>query len=244
MANGQSGSRLPESVASVDRKCVPPLDRFQGIRSRSSKPPFATRGERIVWWVGYRLVPSPRVSSEPLSGPTIASRAVPARVTQFHGLGPTPHLTRENRTTRDSTGQAGTTLIDLIMLRSEVRFFLAPPVRSSCFELDHFHVWGYLHIPPMCIGSLDLDVCRMSPRRLRGRRPFLGLEGRPVRRKGPGLLLQSLDRTGITGDGCGNSRSPYPIFPLCDHNSASITSRRRYVTGRGGSAPARIEGFR
>lgn len=131
----------------------------------------------------------------------------------------------------------------LIMLRSEVRFFLAPPVRSSRFELDHFHVWGYLHIPPMCIGPLDLDVCRMSPRRLRGRRPFLGLGGRPVRRKGPGLLLQSLDRTGITGDGCGNSRSPYPIFPLCDHNSASITSRRRYVTGRGGSSPARTEGF-
>jgi hypothetical protein len=79
-----------------------------------------------VWWIGYRLVPSPRVSSEPLSGPTIASRAVPARVTQFHGLGPPPHLTRENRTTRDLTGRAGTPRGSLIMLRSEVRFFLAP----------------------------------------------------------------------------------------------------------------------
>ncbi len=83
-----------------------------------------------MWWIGYRLVPSPRVSSEPLSGPTIASQAVPARVTQFHGLGPTPHLTREKRTTRDSTGRAGTPRGSLIMLRSEVRFFLAPPRKT------------------------------------------------------------------------------------------------------------------
>src|ERR1035437_1790916 len=77
-----------------------------------------------------------------------------------------------------------------MMLGSEVRFFLAPPVRSSRFELDHLHVWGYWHIPPMHIGQLDLDVCRMSPRRLRGRRPFLGLEGRPVRRKGPAIFTE------------------------------------------------------
>jgi hypothetical protein len=75
-------------------------------------------------------------SSDQQSGPTIASQRVRGRPTQFHDLDRTPGFIRENGTPRDSAGQAGTTLNSLIMLRSQVRFLLAPPRSEALFTVD------------------------------------------------------------------------------------------------------------
>ncbi len=63
-------------------------------------------------------------------GPTFWSRRISGRPTRSEPLAPVRALNSNSDTARDQPGPTGIVQISLIMLRSQVRFLLAPPVPS------------------------------------------------------------------------------------------------------------------
>jgi len=119
-----------------------PLTPGPGRTECSAEQPLQriwTRAESAIWRLcmsrwrdeAVRLFgPSPRGVDDDTSAdrsvPTIVSQRVRSRPVRFRASDRTPRFTRENGTTRNSAGRPGTTLSALIMLRSQVRFLLAP----------------------------------------------------------------------------------------------------------------------